>query len=106
MPESLPIRYTSSAVNDLDLIFGYISVENKAAAYELVSDMEAAVMGLSEMPYMGSVVNPEVRTNISGLRYVVVAPYVIFYVLQQDEVVIARVLHSRQDWLHLLFIGF
>ncbi|MCL2189606.1 MAG: type II toxin-antitoxin system RelE/ParE family toxin [Defluviitaleaceae bacterium] len=32
----------------------------------------------------------------------VVTPYIVFYRVLENSIVIARVLHSRQNWLHLL----
>ena len=41
-----------------------------------------------------------------GYRYMLVNPYIVFYRVMEDAVIIARVLHTRQNWLHMLFGAF
>ena len=38
-----------------------------------------------------------------GYRYMSINPYIIFYRVLDDSIIVARVLHSKQNWLHLLF---
>lgn len=97
------IRYTSLAVDDLDLAFSYIAQENLPAANELLDKLEKAVLQLKDFPYLGIVFPSEKTYEVTGYRYLVVDAYVIFYRIddKQKEIQVARVFHSRQNWLHL-----
>ena len=98
------IRYTAAAVDDLDGIFSYISEDDRAAALKMLDRIEGAILKLGEMPRLGAVLpTNELSLVESGYRLLVVEPYIVFYRIRQNEVWTGRVLHSRQDWLHLLF---
>ena len=98
------IQYTQDAVDDLDAIFHYIAVDNADAAMNLLNKIDSSISALAESPHIGAALPAGDHMLIeSGYRHIVVHPYLIFYRVIQDEVFIGRVLHSRQDWLQLLF---
>ena len=104
MAKKLRIRYTRDAVDDLDSIFDYISDDNRTAALDMLERIESAIMKLADNPRMGAVLpTGDLSLVETGYRRMVVQPYLVFYRIGEDEVFIARVLHSRQDWMHLLF---
>lgn len=97
------VRYSWHAVDDLDSIFDYISDENRAAAVRLLERIEDAMLRLAHNPRLGAVLQTNDLSLVEpGYRRLVVAPYLIFYRIGDDEIFVARVLHSRQDWLHLI----
>lgn len=98
------IRYTQAAIDDLDAIFDYIAVEDRDAAIKLLERFDKRITQLADAPYTGAAVSSDELTMVaSGYRYATVLPYLIFYRVVPSEVRIGRILHSRQDWLHLLF---
>ncbi len=98
------IRYAQQAVDDMDAIFDYIVLENQDAALKMLSEFEKSIDRLAEAPYIGAAIRTDEPMMIApGYRYLVVSPYLIFYRVVDAEVRIGRVLHSRQDWLQLLF---
>jgi toxin ParE1/3/4 len=98
------IKYTWEAQDDLDGIFDYISKHNRVAAVKLLNKIEKSILLLKDNPRMGSVVPKSAVLYIeSGYRKIYVHPYLIFYRIGLNEVYISRVLHSKQDWLYLLF---
>jgi toxin ParE1/3/4 len=98
------IRYTWDAVNDLDSIFDYISEDNKNAAAKMLARIEKAILSLSGNPRIGTVVSADEFSLIEpGYRKIIVKPYIIFYRIGDKEIYISRILHNRQDWIHLLF---
>jgi len=98
------IKYTSDAVDDLDGIFSYISESNQAAAAKMLTRLEKAILNLSDNPRMGSVLPQSDFAFISpGYRKIVVQPYIVFYRVGEHEVYISRILHSKQNWLQLVF---
>jgi len=100
----LRILYTQDAVDDLDSIFDYISQDKQTAAAKLLEKIENSILKLAENPRMGTVLPTNDLSLVEpGYRRIVVQPYLIFYRIGNDEIFIARVLHSRQDWMNLLF---
>lgn len=98
------IRYAPAAIDDLDAIFDYIAIENQDAALKMLSRFDQRIGSLAETPYLGAAISADEPGFIAeGYRYIAVPPYLIFYRVQGDEVRIGRILHSRRDWLHLLF---
>jgi len=100
----LRIRYTQDAVDDLDSIFDYISEDKRTAAANMLEQMEKSILKLADNPRMGTVLpTNELSLVEPGYRRIVVKPYLIFYRIGRGELFISRVLHSRQDWMSLLF---
>ena len=98
------IRYVQQAVDDMDAIFDYVVVENQTAAHKLLEQFDHSIQKLRKAPYLGAAIRTDDAMMIAeGYRYLVVAPYLIFYRVREKDVVIGRILHSRQDWLQLLF---
>jgi len=98
------IRYTQAAIDDLDAIFDYIAIEDQNAALKMLAKFERSIERLAEHPNIGMAVHSGASGRISAeYRYVTALPYLIFYQIKDDQVCIGRILHSRQDWLHLLF---
>lgn len=98
------IRYTDAAVYDLDLIFDYIADDRRDDALALLQRIESGILRLGAMPLLG-VALPTTDRSVArpGYRYLAVHPYLIFYRVEEDAVVVGRVLHSRQNWLRILF---
>ena len=98
------IRYTQQAADDMDAIFDYVVLENPDAAERLLSQFDDAVLQLADAPYLGAAIPTEEPMMVSpGYRYLVGAPYLIFDRGLDGDVCVGRVLHSRQNWLALLF---
>lgn len=103
MPEYL-ICYTQQAVDDMDAIFDYIVLENPDVAQKLLMQFEKSILQLADAPMIGAAIRTDEPMMIAvGYRYLAVSPYLIFYRVCGGEVRIGRVLHSRQNWLQLLF---
>ena len=98
------LRYTWDAVNDLDSIFAYISDDNRSAATAILDRIEYTLLLLQDNPRIGAVLGASME--LSDYRKIVVKPYIIFYRIDENILYVLRVLHNRQDWLHLLFESF
>ncbi|MDP4095814.1 type II toxin-antitoxin system RelE/ParE family toxin [Paenibacillus sp. P96] len=105
MPQKkFKIKYTPAAVDDMDEIFSYIAQENLAWAEKMLSKLSSKIGGLAEFPNMGSVLSEDDFVLIQrGYRFIVVSPYLVFYRIIDDTVVIHRILHGRRDYLRNLF---
>lgn len=70
----------------------------------MLEQIEKSILKLADNPRMGTVLSTNELSLVEpGYRRIVVKPYLIFYRIGQDELFIAHVLHSRQDWMILLF---
>ena len=100
----LRIVLSEMAYYDIDSIFSYISQDKKQAAEKLLSNMYENIKKLLDFPEMGAVISEEDAPGAQrGYRRIVVAPYSIFYRVLDDRIVIARVLHGRQNWMQSIF---
>lgn len=98
------IKYTPSAVDDMDEIFSYISKENAATAEIMLEKISNGIIRLAEFPNMGSILSDEEYTLVQrGYRFIVIQPYLIFYRIIDNTVIIHRILHGRRDYLRELF---
>lgn len=101
---SKKILLSEMAYYDIDSIFSYISQDSKQAAEKLRVSLYEGIKKLSDFPEMGSVIPEEDAPGAQrGYRRIVVSPYSIFYRVLDDRIVIARVLHGRQNWMQSIF---
>jgi toxin ParE1/3/4 len=101
---SRKIVLSEMAYYDIDSIFSYISQDNKQAAEKLLVSIYEGISKLSDFPEMGAVIAEEDAPGAQrGYRRIVVSPYSIFYRVMEDHIVIARVLHGRQNWMQSIF---
>ena len=98
------ILLSEAAYYDMDSVFSYVSQDNKKAAEMLRSRLYKAIAQLVGFPEKGAVLPEEDAPGAErGYRRIVQNPYIIFYRVLDDKIVIARVLHGRQNWLQSLF---
>ena len=104
MPQKNKIIYTPIAVDDMDEIFSYISKDNSVGAENLLKKIADRIIGLAVFPNMGSVLSEDEYILINrGYRFIVVQPYLVFYRIIDNNVIIHRILHGRRDYLRELF---
>lgn len=88
------IRYTNSAETDLLALWLAIAEDNLVAADESLDSIQSTVSLLATQPEMGRV-RPELA---DGLRsFPTRTAYIIFYVPDEDGLLIVRVLHHARD---------
>jgi toxin ParE1/3/4 len=103
-PEKNNIKYTPAAVDDMDEIFSFISQDNITIADNMLERLDRKITGLADFPHMGSVLSDEEYILIQrGYRFIVVQPYLIFYRVLEQTIIIHRILHGRRDYLRELF---
>ena len=88
------IRYTASANNDLLEAWLYIAEDNLSAADRMLDKIAVDTRALSENPRMG-----RARDELApGLRsWPTSTPYIVFYFVQNNDILITRVLHHARD---------
>ena len=92
----MKVRYTATALAEIDQILSYIAADNQSAAASVADEIEATVVRISEHPKLAPVVyRGEVRAIIVG-RF----DYRMFYVVRDDELIIRNVrsMRRRRPW--------
>jgi len=88
------IRFTNSAETDLLELWLNIAEENLVAADESLDSIQATVSLLGAQPEMGRA-RPELA---DGLRsFPTRTPYIVFYLPDEDGLLVVRVLHHARD---------
>ncbi|WP_163100162.1 type II toxin-antitoxin system RelE/ParE family toxin [Peribacillus alkalitolerans] len=101
------IKYTPAAVDDMDELFSYISHDNVFAAEKLLESLNTKIEDLADFPNLGSVLSEEKYSLVErGFRFIVVHPYLVFYKIAGESIIIHRILHGRRDYLRELFEEF
>lgn len=90
----MPYRLSTLAEQDLDEIWSYVADDaSPKTADRLIDEIVDRFDLLAEQPGMGRA-RPEFGI---GVRSFAVENYVIYYRHEDDDVLIARVLHGRRD---------
>jgi toxin ParE1/3/4 len=101
---SKKIVLSEMAYYDIETIFSYISQDIKQAAEKLRVNIYEGIKKLSDFPEMGAVIPEEDAPGAQrGYRRIVITPYSVFYRVLEDRIVIARILHGRQNWMQSIF---
>ena len=89
------VRWSETALTEIEDIFSYIFERNRSAASAVVKRIEGLTALLEEFPQAGHVTDePDIRV-LSVVRY----PFLIFYTIEEatDEIFVLRVRHAAQD---------
>ena len=87
------VVFSAHAEKDLTDILDDLAEKNLAAATSLNAQFTQRLDQLMRLPEMG-----RPRSGIyEGLRGLLVSPYVLFYRLDADKIVVVRILHERRD---------
>jgi toxin ParE1/3/4 len=86
------VRYTETALRELDNIFSYIAKNSITGASSVVGRVEQLIGQLTEFPHMAQ------ETDFAGVRKFPLGrfPYFIYYVVERDEVVIIHIRHQAR----------
>ena len=87
------LRYTLPALTDLTSVLDYIAAHSPQSARRVQSRIKALTDLLLLHPYIGR------RTNDPAIRRMTVAsyPYLIFYEVTENEVIIHAIRHGARD---------
>ncbi|WP_081847321.1 type II toxin-antitoxin system RelE/ParE family toxin [Schinkia azotoformans] len=84
----------------MDEIFSYVSADNIIAAEKLLDNLNHQIGSLASFPNMGSLLSEEKYTLVErGYRFIIVHPYLVFYRIFDDSIIIHRILHGKRDYL-------
>jgi toxin ParE1/3/4 len=97
----LTIRLLRAAEEDLSEIYEYIASENRKAAEAILTRIEKDLAHLARQPQLGRVPSDE-ELVCMGYRYLIVTDYLVFYTLEEQTVLIHRIIHGARDYLRLM----
>lgn len=85
-------RLTPRANRDISEIAEHIAADNPSAALKLLVEFESVLDLISEFPKAGAL-----REELGkGIRFVPKRPYLIFYELAKEGVLVLRILHGAK----------
>ena len=89
----MAIRFTPLASSDLEAIGDYIGQDNPASAYSFVLEIRNQCRKIASAP-MTYKCRPEFGESIRSCAF---GRYVIFYMAEDEGVLIIRILHGAMD---------
>jgi toxin ParE1/3/4 len=88
----MKVRYTATALREIEEILSYLAARNPAAAAAVAARVEQVVTWIADFPRIGYAIEKDVRLLPLG-RY----PFLIFYTIRSDEVLVRNVRHHAQS---------
>lgn len=85
------VRYTRTALREVEEILSYLASHNPAAADAVDARIEQVIAWIGQFPRIGHEIENDVRMLPLG-RY----PFLIFYNVERDEVIIHNVRHHAR----------
>jgi toxin ParE1/3/4 len=86
------VVYAPRALRDLQNIDAYLSERNTAGAVNALTAIKSSIDTLSFFPQIGRLVDDAGHRRVPVLRY----PYVVFYRIAADELVILHIRHMSR----------
>lgn len=90
------IRYTELAEADLTEIFHLIYADKPVSAIEYIDKFDKFITLLEDNPFMG--IECKHKKIDRNCRVLVYENYLIFYTVNQEEIVIIRILNAHNDY--------
>lgn len=104
--EMARVIVSKEARNDLISIRDYIRDElcNPDTAQRILASLKKSILSLEHFPGRGKPLDALIAVH-TEYRYLLCENYCIFYLCMEEEVLIVRILHQRQDSLRALFLS-
>jgi plasmid stabilization system protein ParE len=95
--------YSKQADKEIDQIHDYVAMFNPGAAEKIVRHIRETAIALRDFPRIGGRVAERYEIESNSLFFVANPyPYIIFYEIIKNNVVINRVLDGRRDCVSIL----
>lgn len=95
------VRLLRAAEQDLTEVVMYVMAESPASAQALAERMEKQLALLSGQPLMGKT-SGDAKLAGMGYRFIVVKNYLVFYTVEEKDVLGHRIMHGTRDYLNIL----
>ena len=101
MRSEYQIRLLRLAEEDLNEIILFIAQDNLSAAENIATKIEKNIQTLTNHPRLGKVPN-EPDLAGAGYRYLIIDNYLIFYTIEEETILVHRIIHGARDYRRLL----
>lgn len=100
------VLITANAEADLDSIHDYILKHflSLQAAENTMTNIKFSIAQVAETPSLGIDVSERVGRQFSDkypLRMTIAGNYLVFYIVDQTNLIVLRLLYQKQDWISL-----
>lgn len=90
----LKLKYTKTAIKDLNDGYDYIYHENPVAARTVINRIELTVKKLQSQPFMGH----KGRVEDTYEFFIMGTPFVIVYSFDSEKLVILTIMHTSRKY--------
>ena len=93
----MKVRYTETALAEIDEVYSYIAKDNLAAADRVIGQVRHTIALIARRPKIGHVKYRQLVRMLPVRRY---PQYLVFYAIEGNEVVVLNVRHGarRRPW--------
>ena len=98
----LDIRLTPQAHQDIENIYNYISKDGKNIAFQQINLIFKSLDNLKVFPKMGKDIRNYLNVKKKYRSLYIGKSYIAFYRIEQDYIMIIRILWTNQDYISLL----
>jgi plasmid stabilization system protein ParE len=89
------VTLKADAEQDLLDALAWYDQQRPGLGSELLAEVEVVLDRISENPYLHPVIHRDIRRALTG-RF----PYGVFFILEDDSIVVLAVLHAKRDPAH------
>ncbi len=86
------VRWTPTALRDLESLHGYVAEDKPRAAAATVERILSGIDALARHPEMGR------RGRVAGTRELVVSPYIVAYRVKRGAIEVVAIIHAARRW--------
>jgi toxin ParE1/3/4 len=86
------IRWTPTALRDLESLHGYVAEDSLPAATATVERILSGIEALSRHPDMGQ------KGRVPGTRELIITPYIVAYRTKGTALEVVAIIHSARRW--------
>jgi plasmid stabilization system protein ParE len=97
------LTYSYFYRDELRSAINYIrqDLKNPIAAQRLKGEVKKHVKKIKENPFMYPAV-PDEYLAAKGFRFTMVKNYLLFYTVEEKEIILLRFLYGHRDWMNIL----
>jgi plasmid stabilization system protein ParE len=92
----MQIKYSEKSILDLDAVIEYVSKDSANRAILYADFLKSKIEILKSSPYIG--IECKHKKVFQDCRVYIVDSYLIFYTVQENKIIIRRILNSAVDY--------
>ena len=99
------VKYSKSAIRDLDRVWSEVfeASKNQIITIKYIDDLMNKIEAKADYPKSGSPLYYE--NGFTGYYYVVFKAYLAFYRIENNSILVDRVLLGKSDYMRILHLG-